>query len=66
MYGPQAVRAALDRLVVDLCRPENQTAWQALARMEPGRSRIELFDMVWWMYFSPQRSGKSASALEHP
>jgi hypothetical protein len=51
VYGAQAVRAALDRLVVDLNRPENQTAWQALARMEPGRSRIELFDMVWWMYF---------------
>jgi hypothetical protein len=51
VYGAEAVRAALDRLVVDLSRPENQTAWQALARMEPGRSRIELFDMVWWMYF---------------
>jgi hypothetical protein len=51
VYGAQAVRAALDRLVVDLSRPENQTAWQVLARMEPGRSGIELFDMVWWMYF---------------
>ena len=45
------MRAALDRLVVDLTRPENGLAWEALSRMEPGRSRIELFDMVWWMYF---------------
>lgn len=46
VYGVQLVRAALDRLVVDLTRHENQRAWQVLAHMEPGRSRIELFDMV--------------------
>jgi hypothetical protein len=37
--------------VVDLTRPENLASWQALGALEPGRSRIELFDMVWWMYF---------------
>lgn len=30
VYGAQAVRAALDRLVVDLTRPENGLAWEAL------------------------------------
>jgi hypothetical protein len=51
VYGAQVVRAALDRIVVDLTRAENVTGWEALARLEPRRSRIELFDMVWWMYF---------------
>jgi Family of unknown function (DUF6308) len=51
VYGVELVRAALNRIVVDLTRPENQRAWERLARFEPGCSRIELFDMVWWMYF---------------
>jgi len=51
VYGVNVVRAALDHLVIDLTRPENLATWQALAAMEPARSRIELFDMVWWMYF---------------
>jgi hypothetical protein len=72
VYGVQVVRAALDRLAIDLIRPENRTAWESLARMEPARSRIELFDMVWWMYFrelEPVRRsglGRPASAVgEH-
>jgi hypothetical protein len=51
VYGARVVRTALDRIAADLTRPENEHAWQALARIEQDRSRIELFDMVWWMYF---------------
>src|SRR5919201_822102 len=46
VYSTQLVGAALD-----LTRPENEHSWDCLARLEPSRSRIELFDMVWWMYF---------------
>ncbi len=51
VYGVAAVQSAIDQLAVDLTSPENLSSWQALAAMQPGRSRIELFDMVWWMYF---------------
>ena len=36
---------------------ENDPVWERLHEIEPERSRIELFDMVWWMYFSPRRGG---------
>lgn len=45
------VRRALDWIASDLTRPENASAWTQLHAIEPQRSRIELFDMVWWMYF---------------
>jgi hypothetical protein len=35
----------------DLARPENEAAWSHLQAIEAGRSRIELFDMIWWMHF---------------
>jgi hypothetical protein len=35
----------------DLNRPENLAAWKALHQQAPGLSRIEIFDMVWWMHF---------------
>jgi hypothetical protein len=52
------IREALDWIASDLTRPENQAAWAGLHELEPSRSRIELFDMVWWMYFSPRRNGE--------
>jgi len=42
---------ALDWITRDLARPENAATWAELHATEPERSRIELFDMVWWMYF---------------
>jgi hypothetical protein len=35
----------------DLTRPENDASWASLAEIDPLRARIELFDMVWWVYF---------------
>jgi len=45
------IREALDWIVEDLTRRENAAVWPRLEQLEPERSRIELFDMVWWMYF---------------
>jgi Family of unknown function (DUF6308) len=45
------IREALDWIAHDLVRPQNESAWPCLQAMEPGRTRIELFDMIWWMYF---------------
>lgn len=45
------VREALDWIAFDLARPENQKAWSALAEIEAERTRVEIFDCVWWVYF---------------
>ena len=45
------IKEALDWIAADITRPENEPVWPELHAMEPERSRIELFDMVWWMYF---------------
>jgi hypothetical protein len=46
-----SIKEALDWIRHDLVRPENALVWPHLHAIEPERSRIELFDMVWWMYF---------------
>jgi hypothetical protein len=45
------IKEALDWIAADITRPENEQVWKRLQEAEPRRSRIELFDMVWWMYF---------------
>lgn len=42
---------ALEWIYFDLNRPENELAWKSLQRIEPTRSRIQLFDSIWWVYF---------------
>lgn len=42
---------ALDWIAFDITRPENHDVWDILKSIEPTRSRIQLFDSVWWMYF---------------
>ncbi|MDQ1629251.1 MAG: hypothetical protein QOI54_2995 [Actinomycetota bacterium] len=49
--SPSRIREAIDWIFTDLTRPENVTTWARLAEIEPTRSRIQLFDMVWWSYF---------------
>jgi hypothetical protein len=49
--GRSRIREALEWIAVDLTRPENHDAWLRLNKLEPGRSRIELFDMIWWTHF---------------
>jgi hypothetical protein len=45
------IREALEWITQDLTRAENLATWRELHRLEPERSRIELFDMIWWRYF---------------
>jgi hypothetical protein len=45
------IKEALDLIATDVTRPENASVWSQFHAIEPERSRIELFDMVWWMYF---------------
>jgi hypothetical protein len=42
---------ALNWIAFDITRPENAEVWPRLLTIEPARSRIQLFDSVWWMYF---------------
>jgi hypothetical protein len=51
VYAKTRIRDALEWVWIDLTRLENTGAWAALSAIEPARSRIELFDMVWWEHF---------------
>jgi hypothetical protein len=51
VWATDRIRDALDRITYDLARPENADAWTALHALEPARTRVELFDMVWWCHF---------------
>lgn len=46
---------ALDWIAIDLTRAENSLAWGKLLALEPSRTRIQLFDSIWWMYFRNQQ-----------
>jgi uncharacterized protein DUF6308 len=56
------IKEALDWIAVDVSREENEEAWRQLEGLDPERTRIELFDMVWWMFFSPRRAGIAGAA----
>jgi hypothetical protein len=45
------IKEALDWIAEDITRVENASIWSQLQTLEPERSRIEIFDMIWWMYF---------------
>jgi len=51
VYAEARIREALEWVAMDLTRSENARTWAALCEIEPARSRIELFDMVWWVHF---------------
>ena len=48
---PLGMNAALEWIWTDLTRPENDESWASPAEIDPLPSRIELFDMVCWVYF---------------
>jgi hypothetical protein len=62
------VREALDWIATDITRPENAGVWPQLHSLEPDRSRIELFDIVWWMYFREMEpvAGGPATGIAGP
>src|SRR5581483_425066 len=45
------IKEALVWITYDLTRSENEAIWPELRTIEPERSKIELFDMIWWIYF---------------
>lgn len=51
IYAESRIRTALEWIWTDLTRSENTKTWSALSQIESERSRIELFDMVWWVHF---------------
>jgi hypothetical protein len=61
------IKEALDWIAADITRSENAPVWRQLHAIEPERSRIELFDMVWWMYFrlvvGPKQVGSADRGL---
>jgi hypothetical protein len=51
VYARGPIRSALDAIYGDLVRQDNRETWSRLATLRPDRTRIQLFDMVWWNYF---------------
>jgi hypothetical protein len=49
--APARIKEALDWIATGLARAENAATWTALEQLQPTRTRIELFDMIWWGYF---------------
>jgi hypothetical protein len=56
------IKEALDWIAEDITRPENASVWPQLQAIEPTRSRIDLFDMIWWMYFRQVEPVAAASS----
>lgn len=55
------IKEALDWIAEDLTRSENTSVWLQLHAIEPARSRIDLFDMIWWMYFRQVEPARASS-----
>lgn len=51
VYAVSRIGEAIDWIAFDITRRANERTWAQLADLEPLRSRIDLFDVVWWMYF---------------
>ena len=45
------IKQAIDWIAFDLVREENKNVWPRLQVITPTHSLIEIFDMMWWMYF---------------
>lgn len=63
IYGETRIRTALEWIWTDLTRTENTDTWSALPRIESARSRIELFDMVWWTHFRSREPVRPSSPV---
>jgi hypothetical protein len=63
VYASSTIRKALDWITADLTSPQNAQAWAYLHTRQPERSRVQLFDMVWWAYFRKQEPVKAAPTV---
>ncbi len=50
----ESILQAIESIWKDLTRPNNQATWEALTQLRPRRTRIQLFDNVWWTFFKDQ------------
>jgi len=57
------IREALESIYYDITRDENLELWPQLSTIEPSRSRVELFDMIWWIYFRHVQPVRKPSEL---
>lgn len=60
VYARSRIGEALEWITTDLRRADNAATWRGLSELEPTRSRTELFDMVWWVYFRSVQSPQAA------
>jgi hypothetical protein len=60
----ERIREALEWIAFDLGRPENTNAWPALLAIEAHRTRIQLFDSVWWIHFRTTQPVREAAKKE--
>lgn len=49
------IEQALNWIATDLLREENASVWPQLCAIETGRTLIQIFDSVWWMYYDGVR-----------
>lgn len=63
VYARSRIREALEWIATDLTRSDNQATWSRLSAEEGKRSRIELFDMVWWVHFRQRQPVKPTSPV---
>lgn len=51
IYAVSRIREGIDWIHADLTAEANTATWAHLHRLASSRTRVELFDMVWWSYF---------------
>jgi len=59
-----SIQKALDCIAADLVRPENAGIWPTLQAVAPKRTLIEVFDMVWWIYFKRREKRRKKQRRE--
>jgi hypothetical protein len=63
VWSVTRISQAQETIAFDVRRPENEPAWAGLSAIEPDRSCIELFDMIWWVHFHDLEPMPPASGL---
>ena len=63
IYKVVTIKEALDWVAADLTRPENASVWPQLRAIQPKRTLIEIFDMIWWTHFRALEPVKPVQAI---
>jgi hypothetical protein len=57
------IKQAIDWIAFDLVREENENVWPRLQVITPAHSLIEIFDMIWWMYFRRRKNEQARERM---